>query len=393
MLNQAEPACLVIADISGYTSFLAGAELEHAQDILADLMSTVVSSFRPTFRLAKLEGDAAFFSAFTETVDGPQLQDLVERCYFAFRRRLRDIGQASTCECNACVLVPRLDLKVVAHHGRVARQRFGSLEELVGSDVIVVHRLLKNRVADATGIAAYAVYTDACVGAMGIADPVAAGFTEHVEAFEGVGEIRSWVRDLDAAWQAELDRARILVEPKDSARIYETVVVGPRPLVWDWVTSPARRLQWQDGVTGIEMVEGTVGRRGVGSVNHCIHGKDTIVEEVLDWQPVDYVTLRTLLPAPGVPKLVNSFVFSDLGDGRTKVELRLGYPRSAKDRAIAEQLLSMLDVSLEAGLAALRPLIEAAAREAEAAAVPEPEVPAGHGRNVREPLPSASPAG
>ena len=87
----------------------------------------------------------------------------------------------------------------------MVRQRFGSLEELVGSDVIVVHRLLKNRVADATGIAAYAVYTDACVAAMGIADPVAAGFTEHVEAFEGVGEIRRWVRDLDAAWQAELD--------------------------------------------------------------------------------------------------------------------------------------------------------------------------------------------
>ena len=28
---------LVIADISGYTSFLAGTELEHSQEILADL--------------------------------------------------------------------------------------------------------------------------------------------------------------------------------------------------------------------------------------------------------------------------------------------------------------------------------------------------------------------
>jgi uncharacterized protein YndB with AHSA1/START domain/class 3 adenylate cyclase len=386
MLNQPEPACLVIADISGYTSFLAGAELDHAQDILADLMSTVVTSFRPTFRLAKLEGDAAFFSAFTEAVDGPQLQDLIEGCYFAFQRRLRDISQASTCECNACILVPRLDLKVVAHHGRVVRRRFGSLVELVGSDVIVVHRLLKNRVPQATGVAAYALYTEACLAAMGIPDPVAAGFTEHVEAFEGVGEIRSWVRDLDAAWRAELERARVLVEPKDSARIYETVVAAPRPLVWDWITSPARRIQWQYGATGIEMVEGTVGRRGVGSINHCIHGKDTLVEEVLDWQPIDYVTLRTQMPMPGVPKLVNSFVLSDLGEDRTKVEMRLARPRSAKDRAIAEQLLPMLDFSIDAGLAALRPLIEAAAREADAAATPEPEVPAGHDRNVREPI-------
>ncbi len=60
MLSRQEPACLLIADISGYTSYLAGTELDHAQDILADLMTIVVGALKPTFRLAKLEGDAAF---------------------------------------------------------------------------------------------------------------------------------------------------------------------------------------------------------------------------------------------------------------------------------------------------------------------------------------------
>jgi hypothetical protein len=388
MLSQPEPACLVIADISGYTGFLAGAELDHAQDILADLMNTVVTAFRPTFRLAKLEGDAAFVYAITETVDGPQLQDTVERCYFAFRRRLRDIGQASMCECNACILVPHLDLKVVAHHGRIIRQRVASWEELVGSDIIVVHRLLKNHIDEATGVDSYAVYTDACVAAMGVDDPVAAGFVEHVEAFDGVGEIRMWVRDLHAAWTAELERARIVVEPKDSAKTYAIEYTAPQALVWDWITSPARRIQWQYGATGIEQVEGTTGRRGAGTVNHCIHGKDTLIEEVLDWRPIDYVTVRTQLPAHGVPKLVSSFVLLDLGDGRTRVEMRVARPKSAKDRAIAEQLLPMLDVSVNEGLKALRPLIEGAVAEAREAALAaaEPELPEAHGRNVREPI-------
>lgn len=388
MLNQPEPACLVIADISGYTGFLAGAELDHAQDILADLMGTVVTAFRPSFRLAKLEGDAAFVYAITATVDGPRLQDTVEGCYFAFRRRLRDIGQASMCECNACILVPHLDLKIVAHHGRIIRQRVASWEELVGSDIIVVHRLLKNHVEEALGVAAYAAYTAACLSAMGIEDPLAAGFTDHVESFEGVGDIRMWVRDLEAAWTAELERARIVVEPKDSARTYAVEYDAPQALVWDWITSPARRIQWQYGATGIEQVTGTSGRRGAGTVNHCIHGKDTLIEEVLDWRPVDYVTVRTQLPAPGVPKLLSSYVLVDLGEGRTRVEMRLARPRSAKDRAIAEQLLPMLDVSIDEGLKALRPLIEAAAAEVREAAraASEPELPSAHGRNVREPI-------
>ena len=56
MLAQPEPACLLIADISGYTSYLAGAELDHAQDVLADLMTTVVGALRPAFRLANQMG-------------------------------------------------------------------------------------------------------------------------------------------------------------------------------------------------------------------------------------------------------------------------------------------------------------------------------------------------
>jgi hypothetical protein len=63
MLPQAERACFAIADISGYTNFVSGVELDHAQDIIADIMDTLVRALRPPFRLAKFEGDAAFVYA------------------------------------------------------------------------------------------------------------------------------------------------------------------------------------------------------------------------------------------------------------------------------------------------------------------------------------------
>src|SRR5260221_12569785 len=122
MLPNPDPACFGIGDISGYTGFLAGVELEHAQDIIADVMDTMVRRLRPPFRLAKFEGDAAFFYAVADKVDGSVLQDAVEAADFAFRKRLRNISQATSCPCSACSRMQDLDLNSACHHGKVFNQ-------------------------------------------------------------------------------------------------------------------------------------------------------------------------------------------------------------------------------------------------------------------------------
>jgi hypothetical protein len=280
MLSRQEPACLLIADISGYTSYLAGTELDHAQDILADLMTTVIGALKPTFRLAKLEGDAAFAYVIAERLDGSQLLDTVERVYFAFRRRLRDIAQATACECDACLLMPRLDLKVVVHHGSVIRHRIAGREELVGSDVIVAHRFLKNHVVDRLGIAAYALFSEATIAAMA-ADPVALGMTEYRDAYDDLGEVTAWVHDLTAAWTAELECSRLVVSEREAGYVFDSVQPAPRDVVWWFMTDPAIRPRWQAGVTGVDELP-TTPRRGVGTTNHCMHGSEVLIEEILD---------------------------------------------------------------------------------------------------------------
>jgi hypothetical protein len=51
---------LVLADISGYTHYLAGVELDHAHEVLTELLETIVGSFRALLTISKLEGDAVF---------------------------------------------------------------------------------------------------------------------------------------------------------------------------------------------------------------------------------------------------------------------------------------------------------------------------------------------
>ncbi|HEY3523687.1 MAG TPA: DUF2652 domain-containing protein [Candidatus Limnocylindrales bacterium] len=389
MQSRLEPACLVIADISGYTGYLAGVELDHAQDILADLIGTVVGALRPSFRLAKLEGDAAFVYLLGDTIDGSQLQDTLERCYFAFRRRLRDIRQASTCECNACMLIPNLNLKIVAHDGVVVRQRIAGWEELVGSDVVVVHRMLKNHVEEQLGIGAYAMYTEACLRAMSV-DPVALGLREHREEFEGVGEVVAWVRDLEAAWRDEEARSEVVVRADDAISTLEYVLPGPPEIVWEWITSPARRIRWQAGVTEVREANAT-GRRGVGTTNHCMHGRDAIVEEIVDWRPFDHVTLRFQMPIPGVPKLLMTEQLEAV-EGGTRVSLRVKRPRLAKERAVLEPLRPTLEGAMRSGVEPLAELVAAdiAARSAAVEGAEEPALPESAGRNVREPVGAAA---
>ncbi len=372
-MTPAEPSTLLIADISGYTSYLAGVELDHAQDILADLVATVVTALRPTFRLAKLEGDAAFTIAPTERLDGSILLDTIERCYFGFRRRRRDVRQATSCECNACVRIPDLNLKFVVHSGVVARQRVFGLEELVGADVIVVHRLLKNTVVETTGIDAYALFSDACVSAMGL-EPDSLGLRRHSETYEVIGEVGTWVEDLDSRWREEDARARVFVEP-DKALIgtsYE--VAAPPQVVWEYMTAPGRRLEWSVGVTDV-IQDAPGNRRGVGATNHCMHGKDAIVEEVLDWRPFDYYTLRSTMATPGGPvKLISTTELVPTATG-TVVNYRFGRPKSAKDLAALEPMKPMFEGMIAASSAALRSLLPSEVAARTAGAAPEPDVP------------------
>ncbi len=379
MLPKPESACFVIADISGYTSYLTGVELDHAQDIIADLMDTVVMGLRPPFRLAKFEGDAAFVYAVTDDVDGSMLQDAIESAYFAFRRRLRNIRQATVCECNACRRMGDLDFKFVSHYGQFIKHTMAGQEELAGGDVIVIHRLLKNGVNERLGGHAYALYSDACIQAMAI-DPLAQGLIEHQETIDVIGDLKCWVRDLEEAWTEENDRHRNLISREDAAAVLDFDIAAPRRAVWEHFTLPRHRPTWRASDDARETSES--GRRGVGTVIHCVHGKDVIVEEILDWRPFDYLTFTTLLPVPDAPKILMTYVFTETDDGVTHIEIRAAKPEP-KDRAFFEQAGARFAEDITAEIATLRSMLEG--KEADAA-IPEPPLPASAERFLTEPV-------
>ncbi|MCC8960183.1 DUF2652 domain-containing protein [Bradyrhizobium sp. Pear77] len=379
MLPKAEAAYFAIADISGYTNFLAAVELDHAQDIIADFMDVVVKGLRPPFRLAKFEGDAAFVYS-TGTIDGSLLQDAIEGAYFKFRRRLRDVRQASTCECKACVAMGDLDFKFVVHHGEMVKQKMGGREELAGRDVILVHRLLKNTVGEKVGGRAYALYSDAAIRAMGV-DPAAQGLIPHQETIDIIGDVTLWARDLEAAWQQDDAQTRMEVTREDAYAILEFDIAAPRQTVWEFITVPGQWRKWWDADDIIE--ESGKGRRGVGTKNHCAHGNHTNVEETLDWRPVDYFTVGITLPVPGAPRIIMTRAVLDGPDGTSRFELRIAKPKP-KDRAFLDGAAAKFAERMTQAVAGLRSMVEG--KQPAVDAVEEPTPTRSSGRFLTEPV-------
>jgi hypothetical protein len=366
-----QSTCFLIADISGYTGYLADVELEHAQDILADLVGAVVTALRPNFRLAKLEGDAAFTYMTTENIDGSMLLDTIERCYFGFRRRRRDVRQATSCECNACARIPDLDLKFVVHHGEAIIQKVAGRQELLGSDVIVVHRLLKNDVVEQLGIGAYALISQGCVDASDI-DPAALGMREHTETYDRIGDVRCWVHDLEQRWQEEEARGRVFVSPEESILVVSVPTGVPPQVAWEFVTKPGQRMSWQPWVTEVTEVGATGGRRGPGSANHCMHGKDAVIEEILDWRPYDYVTDRTVLATPSGPvRVLHTVEFEPTTTGTT-IHFRYTDAQSKREKGLMAVIAPAYGEALRSGIPSLVAQLDAAlaAREADRGSEP-----------------------
>jgi hypothetical protein len=383
-----EPACLLIADISGYTGYLAGVELDHAQDILADLMGTIVSALRPGFQLAKLEGDAAFMYVVTEKIDGSLLLDTIERCYFGFRRRRRDVRQATSCKCNACVHIPDLNLKFVVHHGEILRQQVADSPELLGSDVILVHRLLKNDVVASTGIEAYSLFSQPCVDAMDV-EVAELGMVTSSETYEHIGTVRVWIHDLGRRWQEEEARTRVIVDEDQAVFRWDIPTSAPPQIAWEFITTPGRRLTWTPGMTRVECVA-PGNRRGVGAVNHCMHGKNASVEELLDWRPYDYFTIRNTIPTPiGPVGFLQTTEFEPTPDG-TIVRMRAAPPPTLRERIVLKLTMRMFAGQLRAAEAALAERIGAELERRDRDAVEEPALPGPRPDGVIGALPSGS---
>jgi len=234
--------------------------------------------------------------------------------------------------------MPTLDLKFFAHYGEYMVQKVpGTAEDIVGPDVILLHRLMKNTVSEKMGFRGYALLTNACLERIGQPSSI----TAHTETYDHIGEVQCAVYDLKSYEQNLRETKRVYLEPKDADYIYERIMKASPELLWSFVIEPPKRVKWQ-GIKEVINKPNQSGRLGVDSEFHCDHGAFTRITRLLDWRPFHYMSNINVqsfhkLRMKG-PQFQGIYEFIPVDAEHTKVSMRV--------RSLRRDWFTMLTIRL-----------------------------------------------
>lgn len=142
---KGQPMLLCIPDISGFTEFMSEIDFELSSKIVPSLLNKIIYSNEIGLKISEIEGDAVLFFRSGEL---PTFIDLISQCkffYTEFYKQLLLLKEQNGSSKGASKIPKILGLKIVLHFGdEVAQAPIGNRVKLMGEDVIVVHRLLKN---------------------------------------------------------------------------------------------------------------------------------------------------------------------------------------------------------------------------------------------------------
>ena len=246
------PAFIFIPDISGYTEFITKTEIKHSNHIISELVEIIIAANRLNLTVSEIEGDAVLFYRKGEPPKLEELIDQVKKMFFDFHTHLKIIQRDNVCQCGACRSAINLSLKFVVHYGSLSETVIQNFTKIIGSDVILAHRLLKNTI----GKTEYMLLTDKYFSTQSENEKQLepwVKFIEHIENYDNfekteikytlLSELRKEVPQLSKSKKQEYDNLK-----PDAA-----VLIGaPILLVHEILTDSQAKFDYVPGLKAIK---------------------------------------------------------------------------------------------------------------------------------------------
>lgn len=323
---MAESATILIPDISGYTEFLTKTELVHSSHIINELLDAILAANGSDFELSEVEGDALLLYHKGRPIEADVLVRQCLSMFESFHSQIKVIERDSICQCGACKTASNLNLKFVVHHGMIHEIKVRQFTKCSGLDMVVAHRLLKNRI----GSDEYILATPSCFDFSSLDHaPGALAWERSSDEYPAIGII-------DYHYASLADVRRAIADP--SPRISPVIELGEDSIaieieapileVYQLVIDLDQRTRW---LSAVERMDRPATTERLGLRHVCIFHGLTVewvaVKSDIEDDQITYVEEGRIvekdLPARA------SFILKRLGARRTSLQFHAKWLSSA----------------------------------------------------------------
>lgn len=142
LFEEVKPALIYIPDMSGFTKFINQTNIEYSKKLMHDLLEVIVDSNILNFKVAEIQGDSIFFYSPGTPPNITKIESQAKKTFLDFQKALQKMEEEHTLLKGA----QNLTLKIIVHFGNISTTEIKGIHKLVGSDIILAHRILKNNI-------------------------------------------------------------------------------------------------------------------------------------------------------------------------------------------------------------------------------------------------------
>ena len=308
-------AILFIPDISGFTEFVHHTEISHSRHVISELLELLIDNNNMNLELAEIEGDALFLYKLEENIDIEIIKAQIQKMYLAFHTHLRRYEFERICHCGACSSAYNLSLKFIVHYGEIEFIKVKDSIKPYGSNVIQVHRLLKNKVP----LNEYAIFTERVI-------PLSENDSKSLLTEEyDFGSI-NFVYEPLTQLKKEIPKVNLIPDTVPKHKIFNKTesIKTPTLELYEVISNFDYRLLWTKGIDKLEYEKNKVNR--AGQKHKCLINKNQEVHQITVKKAVEKDQLVYGESTSQVPftKRINIYYILEEGkNGVTKLHIEI----------------------------------------------------------------------
>ncbi|EPR71686.1 DUF2652 domain-containing protein [Cyclobacterium qasimii] len=276
-ITDSNTGIIFIPDISGFTQFIKQTEISHSQHIITELLELIIKETGEEFSVSEIEGDAVLFYNTNSSPDFEKLTQLCIRIFKKFHQHLKYYARDRICQCGACNSTEKLSLKFILHSGTITRYEVGGHQKLLGEDVIVAHRFLKNNIKQPE----YILFSENFIKASKIEATQLETLSMNEEKLEGLGNTIFYYQPL-RSYKEHIEepppRSAIAFPQIKTGRMVE-ILAQPKELLL-MLAEPDHRIKWMKSLKRITLRDQKINR--ILSSHECLIGANQLEVSIED---------------------------------------------------------------------------------------------------------------